>query len=268
MIGMAVGSLALLTASGKAAMNMVTRVPQNTAGIWEHHGRPVAIRDGFMRRHFGWDIGQQEGELYEDVEAGSHGHRPWLRSIAQIGTHLRYSDLASAPIDNTQSQRQHNLDGTVIWQVAPKRDSAGDIIRYERDGIEVPYKQLVFDAIYKARSSLPEDKDISAEQALEKIVVRTCGSGLKEVMQKQKDSHRMESTDVYPLLQEKVTHGLFEYGVIMKGLLLGDTHLTDLIPQAMGGLVGGANEVPEQGVAFTVGDRRLRIVRDDPPTPA
>lgn len=271
MIGMAIGGVTLITAAGRVVVKSQTRVPPNTSGIWEHHGRPYAIRDSFMRR-LGIPIGPRKGDLYKDVEPGSHGHWPWIRSIARMGNHIRYSDLASVPIDNVDN-RQHHLDGTVGWHVVAKRDRDNNIIRYERNGIEVPYNQLLVDAIYKARSGLPEDKDISAEHALEKIVVRTCGTGLKEVMQGEKNSHLLKSADAYPLLREAVKDKLFEYAVELDELLLSDTHFTDLMPRAVSGLISGVDEglgqnpLEGQGIAFTVGERTLRLV-SDPPTPA
>lgn len=273
------GAIGVAGTLGTAFSKSITRVPPNSAGLWEHHGRPYADEDSIWRRLpgvFAMDAGVKKGELFEDVEPGTYGHLPGVRSIQHIGTHVRFADIAEAPIDNRNTRRQHNLGATVAWRVVPKYDEeTGMMIRYTRRGRVVPYNELLRDAIYKTRSANPGEKKPSSEDALKMMVVRTCRTGLKEIMQGVDSSDDMLSDEAFPLLKVKVEEKLLDYGTMMVGLYLGDTSFTDRMPQAIMNLLGSAGDElaqasGEQGevqIPLVIGERRLKIVRDRDPQP-
>jgi hypothetical protein len=209
-----------------------------------------------------------KGELYDDAESGTHGHWPWTRSISYIGTQDRFSPLVENPIDNPE--RQHNLGGTVKWRVLGKYDDERRPILYTQPrkdgkGLErVPYKKVINRAIYKAREYTPGGKPLSAEEALETLVTTTCWTGMKEIMKDKKDSHKMDSDEAFPLLKARVQDELAGYAVEILGFKLGDTHLTDKMPEAISNLLGGTAEELSEGVPVQFGERRMRLVRDEP----
>lgn len=278
MISMALGGVALVGSLGTIVNKSFTRTPQNTAGMREHHGRPRAKKDSWRRRvripkllPNGIPKGIKKGDLYGDVEPGSSVHLPFVRSIAHVGTHVRFSKLVDASednakiVDNSKSKRQHALGGVVAWKVVDKYDDNHNLIAYERDGKPVAYMNLIHDAIYKARKRTPGEKQTDPEHALETMVISTAWTGLKELMQDTDDSHTMKSADALELLKPAVKEHLLGYATEIVGLQLGDTHLTDLMPHAVKSVFGQeAQAFAADGMAFQLGDARLRLVTDPP----
>jgi len=87
---------------------------------------------------------------------------------------------------------------------------------------------------------------------------------MKEIMKDKPDSHKMDSADAFPLLQERVQDELAGYAVEVFGFKLGDTHLTDKMPEAVSNLLGGTAEELSEGMPIQLGGHRLRLVSDEP----
>jgi hypothetical protein len=264
----ATGAIALAATVARGAAKSITRVPPNSAGLWEHHGRPYANKDSRLRRlaQYSMDRGVKKGDLFEDVEPGTYGHLPMVRSIRHIGTHVRPANLEESPLDNEKSRRQHNIGATVMWRVVEKYDADGILKEYSRHGKPVSYKQLLRDAIYKARET-NGDEHSSPEKALEQIVMLKCAAGLREVMLEDDNSHKMESAKAFAGLKEKVDDDLLDYGVEIVDLAVNDTHFTDLMPQAVQNLLGAnpaldGAAAPDMPVPLSVGGRRMFLVQD------
>jgi hypothetical protein len=272
MLYAATGAIALAASVAKGVSKSITRVPPNSAGIWEHHGRPYANKDSRLRRlaQYSMDKGVQKGDLFNDVEPGTYGHLPGARSIRHIGTHVRITNLEESPVDNEQTHRQHNVGATVFWQVVEKYDRNGELEQYTRRGQPVKYNELLRDAIYKARELHPDAKTSSPEDALKMVVVNKSAAFLREVMQEDDSSHKMTSAEALPKLVSKAKEDLLDYGIRIVDVAVNDTHFTDLMPEAVRNLLSmpgteGEHLAPDTPIPLQMGDRRLWLVQNPPP---
>jgi len=183
------------------AFKAFTNVPQGNVGLRTRFKRARQEKDSILP----W--GPKAGEVYKLVGPGPRITMPFAHSINLISTQDRTTLLPAFRADSGQN-RQHDINASITWGVVRQEDAG----KYD-----IPYKELIFRALYEA----------SSQEELTEAITGICVPGLRKVILAESEPHKIEPIEAEQKLTEICRDPLLGYGVELRRLNVINTAFTN-----------------------------------------